>query len=307
MREKTIVLMSTYNGMPHLQEQVDSIFNQVYDGEIEIFVRDDGSKDDTMSFLEKYPKTELRRIYVQQGENIGPQKSFLKLIKNAGTADYYFFADQDDVWLPNKIERGVSSLRDAKNATVYCSNYTVTDESLNVRDEAFIKKMPLFTPIKTLLFNQVPGCCMAFNKSMMNLLKQVNVDNVMMHDSMLLSLASYIGSVKYDCRSSILHRIHGKNVVGEGHKKIILHKWIVEKIKLLVKKEPYDISKLADQFIRLDACGNQSLYQKDVELLRDYKKNYKKTIELLRHPDTHDIPWDRTTLSIRCKILFHLF
>jgi len=122
MREKTIVLMSTYNGMPHLQEQVDSIFNQVYDGEIEIFVRDDGSKDDTMSFLEKYPKTELRRIYVQQGENIGPQKSFLKLIKNAGTADYYFFADQDDVWLPNKIERGVSSLRDAKNATVYCSN-----------------------------------------------------------------------------------------------------------------------------------------------------------------------------------------
>lgn len=307
MREKVIVLMSTYNGMTHLQEQVDSIFNQVYDGEIEIFARDDGSKDDTVSFLKNYPKTELRKIVIQQGKNVGPQKSFLGLIKDAGSADYYFFADQDDVWLPNKIERGVSSLRDAKNAAVYCSNYTVTDEALNVKDEAFIKKTPLFTPIKTLLYNQVPGCCMAFNKSMMDLLKQVNVDNVMMHDSMLLSLASYVGSVKYDSQSGILHRIHGNNVVGEGHKKIVLHKWIVEKIKLLIKKEPYDISELADQFIRLNACGSQSLYQKDVELLRDYKKSFKKTIQLLKHSDSHDKPWDRTTLSIRCKILFHLF
>ena len=299
--------MSTYNGMTHLQEQVDSIFNQVYDGEIEIFARDDGSKDDTVSFLKNYPKTELRKIVIQQGKNVGPQKSFLGLIKDAGSADYYFFADHDDVWLPNKIERGVSSLRDAKNAAVYCSNYTVTDEALNVKDEAFIKKTPLFTPIKTLLYNQVPGCCMAFNKSMMDLLKQVNVDNVMMHDSMLLSLASYVGSVKYDSQSGILHRIHGNNVVGEGHKKIVLHKWIVEKIKLLIKKEPYDISELADQFIRLNACGSQSLYQKDVELLRDYKKSFKKMIQLLKHPDSHDKPWDRTTLSIRCKILFHLF
>lgn len=307
MKEKVIVLMSTYNGMAHLQEQIDSIFSQSYDGEIDILARDDGSVDDTVSFLEKYPQTDLRKIVVQRGENVGPQKSFLKLIKDAGNADYYFFADQDDVWLSDKIERGVSSLRNEKKAAVYCSNYTVTDESLNVKDEAFIKETPLFTPIKTLLYNQVPGCCMAFNKSMMDLLKQVDVDNVMMHDSMLLSLASYVGTVKYDCQPSILHRIHGNNVVGAGHKKIVPHKWIAEKIRLLVKKEPYDISELADQFIRLNACEKQSVFQKDVELLRDYKRNYKKTVQLLRHPDSHDIPWDRTTLSIRCKILFHLF
>lgn len=307
MKEKVIVLMSTYNGMSHLQEQIDSIFSQVYDGEIEILIRDDGSKDNTASFLENYPKADLRKIVVQQGENVGPQKSFLKLIKDAGIADYYFFADQDDVWLPNKVERGVSSLRSSQNAAVYCSNYTVTDQALNVKQEAFIKGVPLFTPIKTLLYNQVPGCCMAFNKSMMDLLKRINVENVMMHDSMLLSLASYVGSVKYDSQPGILHRIHGHNVVGDGHKKIVPHKWIVEKIKLLVKKEPYDISELAEQFIRLNACKNQSSFQKDVELLRDYKKNYKKTIQLLKHPDSHDIPWDRTTLSIRCKILFHLF
>ena len=307
MKEKVIVLMSTYNGMSHLQEQIDSIFRQVYDGEIEILVRADGSKDNTVSFLGKYPKADLRKIVVQKGENVGPQKSFLKLIKDAGIADYYFFADQDDVWLPNKVERGVSSLRSSQNAAVYCSNYTVTDQALNVKQDAFIKGVPVFTPIKTLLYNQVPGCCMAFNKSMMDLLKRINVENVMMHDSMLLSLASYVGSVKYDSQPCILHRIHGNNVVGDGHKKIVPHKWIVEKIKLLVKKEPYDISELAEQFIRLNACKNQSSFQKDVELLRDYKKSYKKTIQLLKHPDSHDIPWDRTTLSIRCKILFHLF
>ena len=307
MKEKVIVLMSTYNGMLHIQEQIDSIFSQIYDGEIEILVRDDGSADNTVSFLEKYPKTDLRKIVVQRAENVGPQKSFLKLIKDAGCADYYFFADQDDVWLSDKIERGASSLRNVESAAVYCSNYTVTDEALNVKEEAFIKETPLFTPIKSLLYNQIPGCCMAFNKSMMDLLKKVDVDNVMMHDSMLLSLASYIGSVKYDCLPSILHRIHGNNVVGAGHKKIVPHKWIAEKIKLLVKKEPYDISELAEQFIRLNACEKQSLYQKDVELIRDYKRNYKKTIQLLKHSDSHDKPWDRTTLSIRCKILFHLF
>ena len=99
--------MSTYNGEEFVAEQMDSILNQTYKN-IEIVVRDDGSKDSTTKIIKEYQK-KYKNIKLYEGENLGFIKSFFELLKLV-EADYYAYADQDDIWIENKIELAVNSL-----------------------------------------------------------------------------------------------------------------------------------------------------------------------------------------------------
>lgn len=300
-----VVLMSTYNGKKYLKEQIDSIIYQNYSDSIMILIRDDGSTDETIDIIQSYSLPRNRSIKLVKGSNKGPQKSFLELIKISESAKYYFYSDQDDIWYNDKIKDAVEVMEKVSSPMCYCTNYDIYNSDLNIKRNEVIKETPEFTPIKSLLYNQIPGCAMGFNYQLMQILKKLQLENVMMHDSMTLSLAAATGVTFYNKKSSILHRIHGNNVVGEGHKKIIPHKWIIEKIKLVVRRDDYDISEMADQFIQ--NANIKSEYLRDICLLRDYKKNWRNTIKLLRHPDSHDVQFDRTTLSIRSKILLHVF
>lgn len=300
------VLMSTYNGEKYIQEQIESIINQDYQGNITILIRDDGSSDYTVDRIKNIVIPSNRKICLDEANNLGPQKSFLKLIKDAPQANYYFFADQDDVWNQNKISKAVSYMQKYQDIPVcYCSDYSLCNEKLRYEREHTIEKEPIFSPLKIIFYNQIPGCTMGFNDSLMRILKDVHISNVMMHDSMVLSLCAACGKIVFDRQSMIKHRIHGDNVVGEGHKKIIWNKWIVEKIELLIKKDDYDLSEMAEQFLKVSNVKKE--YINDLVLLRDYKKSWIKTLKLLSHPDSKDKWYDRTTMSIRCKILFHIF
>lgn len=310
MYPNVIVMMSTYNGSKYIVEQIETIFNQDYLGNINVLIRDDGSSDDTLNVIDKIKIPSNRNIKIYKETNIGPQKSFLKLIEYAEKADFYFFADQDDIWDLDKIRIAVEQMsanRYESLPVVYCSNYRLVNENLNTRVSSAINVTPKFSPLKIIFYNQIPGCTMGFNYALVKLLKKLTLDDVMMHDSMSLSLCSLYGDIIYDSSPRITHRIHGNNVVGEGHKKIIFQKWIVEKIKLLFNKEAYDLSEMAKQFLDLNERINNWEFKEELLLLQNYKKNYKNTFLLLRHPDSNDLFGDRTTMSIRCKILFHLF
>lgn len=307
MDQLVIVLMSTYNGQQYLKEQIDSIYDQTYTGKIVILVRDDGSSDNTVAILESCPETTQRSVMLVKASNIGPQRSFLELIRLAPDAAYYFFADQDDVWDRDKIEIAVKAMSNRSEPVSYCSNYRLSDMELQVYREQAIIGTPAFSPLKVVFYNQIPGCVMGFNFALMELLKKINIENVMMHDSMALALAAACGQVIYDPESRITHRIHLNNVVGDGHKKIVLHKWIPEKLGLLFGKEDYDLAAMAEQFVQ--AAGEQihDRYRQDILLLRDFKKSRSNTRRLLKHPDTQGRALDRTVMSIRCKIFFHIF
>ncbi len=113
MNKTVIILLSTYNGEKYIEEQLQSIFAQTHWPNCKLFVRDDGSKDGTVSVLKKYEKQGM--LALECGENIGFVRSFFWLINNAPVADYYSFADQDDVWNADKVERAVKMLEDAEN------------------------------------------------------------------------------------------------------------------------------------------------------------------------------------------------
>jgi len=306
MAQSVTILMSTYNGQKYLKEQLDSICNQTYPGSITVLIRDDGSRDETVSVAEGYPQTENRSVRVIKAPNVGAQRSFLELIRVAEKSDFYFFADQDDVWDTDKVAAAVEAMQAQSGPLAYCSNYRLTDMNLQPYRNALPQK-PKFTPLQILFYNKIPGCVMGFNLSLMKLLRELDIENAMMHDSLVLAFAAACGQILYDPNPRISHRIHADNVVGDGHKKIVLHKWIPEKLKLLFGKEDYDMSQIAQQYLAVGGDLIHPEYKDDLLLLQDFKESRKNTHRLLKHPDTQGRALDRTVMSIRCKIFFHIF
>ena len=99
---KLAILLSTYNGMNYLEEQVDSIIAQTYT-DWKLYIRDDASTDATVALIKRLADTDPRIINISSSGNLGAKESFMWMLRNV-EADYYMFCDHDDVWLPKKVE-----------------------------------------------------------------------------------------------------------------------------------------------------------------------------------------------------------
>lgn len=212
--------MSTYNGEAYLRTQLDSIVNQTIKHKY-LLIRDDGSVDGTLDIIKEYAK-KFEWISYYQGHNIGVRKSFMELIANADqTMDYIAFADQDDYWLPEKLNRAVEQMQKHGIKTdmpqLYCSDKMIVGralEDLNVTVSRRVKK-PSFG--NSLVQNICTGCTAVINNSMLLLLQHhmpVDPDKLIMHDWWLYLAASCFGNVYYDEKAFIRYRQHGNNTAG---------------------------------------------------------------------------------------------
>lgn len=211
--KKVIVLLSTYNGEKYVKEQIDSILNQTYRN-IEIMVRDDGSKDNTVTILRTYEKK--GKISLVCEENIGFMNSFFWLVNNAKHADYYSFADQDDVWLENKIELAINSLNtyNEKEPSLYFSDYDFYDENMNFIGHNKSLNYPLQ------IFYAITGkeCALGFSSVINYTLKEMvknntpDVNDLYGHDFWFYLIALSTGRVFYDRQVTAKYRRHSKNV-----------------------------------------------------------------------------------------------
>lgn len=127
--------MSTYNGEKYLEQQIENIFAQVGDIEIRLLIRDDGSTDNSVDIIRACQK-KYGKLEYAQGKNLGSNKSFWTLIKNAPDCyDYYAISDQDDVWDVDKLSSAIGMikkrLKNGKTGVLYFSNLKVVDENLN--------------------------------------------------------------------------------------------------------------------------------------------------------------------------------
>lgn len=106
---KTVaVVMCTYNGGEFLREQLDSILAQTYPV-AEIIVQDDCSTDSTMEILRSYAsRHDIIKVW-RNDRNLGFNLNFKSAVMRA-TADFVAISDQDDVWMPHKIERQVAAI-----------------------------------------------------------------------------------------------------------------------------------------------------------------------------------------------------
>lgn len=208
-----IVLLSTYNGEKYLKEQIESILQQTLADNIWIIVRDDGSSDDTLCILEMYRKREKLSYY--QGKNIGSAKSFHELLRNSPQAEYYAFADQDDIWLPHKLENAIKAMKNKKGPLLYGTKKIVVDEKLQRLDNKDTTPQ-LDGPLNVFLHrNEISGCTICINNKLRLIyLQGKHITEGAYHDSWLVKLASLFGEIVFSEEAQILYRQHDNNVVG---------------------------------------------------------------------------------------------
>ena len=312
MNYQTLVLLSTYNGEKYLCELFDSILSQK-SVEVFILIRDDGSTDRTMEIINNYCLMHNNISVIASGENLGSGNSFMRLVDYVGKYcleqfQYFAFADQDDIWLEQKLNRAISKINNAANqkGILYCSNQII------YKNETVIGKR-FITPPKidiasVINSNKVSGCTFVLNKKMMsNICLAKHPSNALisrrMHDVWIVLAALCSGKVIYDDEAFILYRIHANNVVG------VKEKTIKEKVSIYWKNltdRNYGRyrSRTAEEVLiafpkvegrTKDILEELSYYQKDVKMKR----------KLLDDTKLLAIFDDRLTVS-KIKVLLNL-
>jgi glycosyltransferase involved in cell wall biosynthesis len=217
---KVAVLMGTLNGERFLAEQLDSIAAQTH-SDWELWVSDDGSEDNTLAILEAYrAKWGGGRLSCFLGPAQGLATNFLSLACKAGIqADYYAYADQDDLWGPDKLSRAVSWLETMHPSVpaLYCSRTILVDAAGKETGLSVLHaKPPGFA--NALVQNIAGGNTMVFNNAARNLLRETGADvRVVTHDWWTyIVITGCGGKVFYDPHPTIRYRQHGYNQLGSN-------------------------------------------------------------------------------------------
>ena len=220
------ICLATYNGASFLKEQLDSILKQSYKNWM-LFIRDDGSQDQTIDILRSYEQRYCGRIILVTDPSLSggsSKKNFaaiLSWVKQNYDFRYFMFADQDDVWLETKIEKSMQLLKEYETSSVLPllvhTDLKVVDQELNVLGDSFFQYRALNPDVKDLrhllIQNNVTGCTMLWNKALNDILN-IQEEAVAMHDWWIALTACCFGKILCLKEPTILYRQHGSNVVG---------------------------------------------------------------------------------------------
>ncbi len=217
---KISVLLATYNSAPFVAELISSILNQTF-SDFELIVSDDASDDDTVAVVSSFKDNRIELIKNAVGSG-SAQNNFFKLLLSA-KSEYIMFADADDVWFKQKIEKTFSRMleqeeRWGKSTPILVhSDLTVAGEDLAVIAPSLFKYeklSPKRTGLKNLVAqNNVTGCTVMINDALRKLVKEQPKSSVM-HDWWLALIASAFGKISVINEPLMLYRQHGDNQVG---------------------------------------------------------------------------------------------
>ncbi|MGO2764372.1 MAG: glycosyltransferase family 2 protein [Pseudolactococcus laudensis] len=235
---KINIVMSTYNGEQFLAEQIDSIQQQKFK-DWQLLIRDDGSSDQTPEIIKSFVAQDPRIVFINEHdrENLGVIKNFFTLIKH-DKADYYFFSDQDDVWLEDKLETMLAAARqypDQLPLMVY-TDLCVVDQNLQVMNQSMIRSQSHHANtelVQELTENTVTGGVAMINHALAEQWR--TLDNIIMHDWYLALLATAIGKLVYIDQPGELYRQHDNNVLGARTFTKRLKTWLSGPSKMLEK------------------------------------------------------------------------
>lgn len=225
------ILLSTYNGEKFLNEQLDSFKKQTRK-DWYILWRDDGSVDNTVQIMNDFSKeTGACAHYSDICGRLGPYVSFLRLLKNLDSRvkedDLVMFADQDDVWLPEKIEKAHRAFQEKNNLKpmLYFTRQMLVDETLEPFAESEkLRFLPAFPDC--LAQNVATGCTIALNAQAVHLINSFPEPKSTYHDWWAYIVVSAADGVcLYDSQPSILYRQHAGNTIG--NKKSFLKRLVV--------------------------------------------------------------------------------
>ncbi len=218
-KHKVAVLLAAYNGEKYISEQIDSILNQL-NSDVTIFVCLDKSSDRTLELINQYVKSNINIKLVSHSARFGSAgKNFFHLIKSVDVSgfDFVAFADQDDIWLPEKLSRAASTLIE-KGYDAYSSNVLAFWED---GKKKLIHKSSPQAEFDYLFESPGPGCTFLFKVALFREIqlhiinRYDDIDLLWLHDWFCYSFARFNGYAwKIDSKPTMLYRQHTDNEVG---------------------------------------------------------------------------------------------
>ena len=216
------IALCTYNGDRYLHEQLQSYLAQTHQN-WSLWVSDDGSTDKTRGVLEAFRRDHghAHKIRIMNGPRSAAAQNFLSILSNpAFPTSYVALSDQDDVWLPDKLSRGISQLEsekasDAGRPLLYGAQSLHVDSELKLigRSRSAHAK-PAFH--SALVQNVISGHSAILCPSALELVRRAGVpEGIPFHDWWIYQLVTGSGGrVIIDPRPVLLYRQHESNVMG---------------------------------------------------------------------------------------------
>jgi glycosyltransferase involved in cell wall biosynthesis len=222
---KISIVMATYNGEKYLEQQIQSILRQTLKPD-EIIVCDDCSTDGTIAILEKY-KQQLQLIYVVNPSQLGVIENFKKGVSLAAPDNYISLSDQDDEWMPDKLEKCARLLKTIDDKLLPCMVYSdllLVDQDENILNVSFWNEVGQQEKyqhnLQTLLFNQfVNGCTMLLNPVLRHMFRNIPNNVRFHHDDWIAVAAFAFGKVESIKEPLVKYRKHGNNVTIKANTK----------------------------------------------------------------------------------------
>ena len=212
--------MATFNGAQFITQQLDSLAAQTFIN-WNLIVSDDGSSDGTLPILKRYQETwRQEKIIIKNGPKQGFAQNFLSLACDKSIkSDFYAFCDQDDVWLPQKLELAIKEISKSclnNEPCLYCGRTVYIDEKMKTIGQSALFKRP--TSFDNALVQSIAGGnTMVFNRASKLLIETVGMVPTPSHDWWLyLLITGAGGKVVYDPTPLLLYRQHGNTTVGKN-------------------------------------------------------------------------------------------
>lgn len=272
------VCLCTYNGQKYIHALLESLISQTRNPD-EIVVFDDCSTDNTLKIIEDFAASHpnISWIIHSQKENQGWRINFEKCIK-AAEGEILFLCDQDDIWLPNKIEKMVEVLQSSPEIELLASNYKTFYETGGEKVRAANKCSGIVRRLKrpsSYTVIERPGCTFAIRKSLL-MPFFLSWDQSFPHDALLWRLSFLRKSLFIYEDQTIIWRRHASAATNErgskteenaAAKRIQLIRYLIA-CTTNIHKLPNTISMIDEKML----AGIERFYKKRLKLLKTHNR-----------------------------------
>ena len=213
------VAMATYNGARFIREQLESIAAQTWPPD-QLVVTDDASTDNTLEIVRRFAETTRIPVVIHQNaERLGYRANFMKNTSMCAS-EIIALCDQDDVWLPEKLEVSVAALSDPSVLLCHHESWITDDAGTRIGLAGLYPLDQKAPPLSLFPMRNPFGFSMLFRRELLRFsdLWRGSVDNLfcerMAHDQWFFFLASALGTTSYIREPLASYRQHPESTYG---------------------------------------------------------------------------------------------
>lgn len=205
--------MAAYQGERYIRLQLESILSQL-SADDDVIIVDDASTDRTSGEVSALHDSRL--VLIQNTQNQGFLRAFETALSRC-SGEIVFLSDQDDLWLPNKVETVLDAFaRDPELMLVASDAILIDEDGAKIGDSFYAKRGEFRAGLwSNLLIGKFHGCTMAFRSSLLRSALPFPAGRLLHHDTWLGCMnALNGGKTRYIAEPLVAYRRHSTNVTG---------------------------------------------------------------------------------------------